>query len=157
MSQLSVRNVGFLLLFLSSSVLAANADADREPRRVAAAYLAAIEASDLDSAEGLFTGESSIYETGGVEGSWRNYREHHLGPEIDAIESFSIIKQEPELVESLDGSLAFIAWPIEYTITLKDERTIHSKGTVTFLLIREKGVYRIRQLHWSSRRLASSG
>ncbi len=126
--------------------------ASNSPRAVAEAYFDATTTSDLDAAGKLFARQSSVYETGGVEGSWEHYREHHLAPEIDAIESFTLKKKEPEIVKSGDGSLAFVAWPIEYTIVLEDERVIDSKGTVTFLLVREDGQYKIRQLHWSSRR-----
>ena len=59
-------------------------------------------------------------------------------------------------VESDDKRLAFVAWPIEYTIVLKDERVINSKGTVTFLFVREDGEYKIRQLNWSSRRKSTA-
>ena len=113
-------------------------------------------ASDLDAAERLFAGESSVFESGSVEGTWQHYREHHLGPEIDAISSFSIIKKDSEVLTSVDGSLAVVVWPIEYTIVLNDERTIRSNGTVTFVLARKEGHYRIRHLHWSSRRAPSS-
>ncbi len=131
----------------------ASAEDGESPRVVAAAYLTALEASDLDRAGALFAQDSSVYETGGVEGTWQHYREHHLAPEFGAVASFSIARQDPEVAKSEDGSMAFIAWPIEYTIDLKSARTIHSKGTVTFVLVREQGEYRIRHMHWSSRRL----
>lgn len=35
---------------------------------------------------------------------------------------------------------------------LKDGKVVESRGTVTFLLVKEKSEYRIRHLHWSSRR-----
>ena len=119
---------------------------------MAAAYFAAIQASDLDAAGALFAGESSIFETGGVEGTWQHYREHHLGPEVDGIADFVITLRDPEVTASADATLAVITWPIEYTISLKDERTIRSRGTVTFVLVQENGAYKIRHLHWSSRR-----
>lgn len=143
-----------LTLCFASAAFAGQAS--RAPRAVAEAYFAATAASDLDTAGKLFADESSVYESGSVEGSWSHYREHHLGPEIDAIKSFTLEKQEPEIVESDDKSMAFVAWPIEYTIVLEDERVINSKGTVTFLLVRENGEYKIRQLHWSSRRKSPS-
>ncbi len=119
---------------------------------VAAAYLKAMESSDLDAAEKLFAPQSSIFESGGQEGDWRHYREHHIGPELSAIKSFSISKDEPEVEESQDGSMAFVAWPIKYRIALEDERVIESIGTVTFVLVRGADGLRIRHLHWSSRK-----
>ncbi len=123
------------------------------PQQVAAAYFSAVEGSDLDAAGRLFARESSVFETGGVEGSWRSYRDHHLGPEIGQIISFEIDRKKPEATASEDGTLALVTWPIEYKIALKDERTIRSRGTVTFVLVREEGAYKIRHLHWSSRRM----
>lgn len=128
------------------------AEPSTTPAETAAAYLTAMESSDLDAAEALFVQDSSIFETGGVEGAWQSYREHHIGPELDAIESFVISRGEFIEGKSVDGSLAFVAWPIEYTIDVADGRLIESRGTVTFVLERHEGHYKIRHLHWSSRR-----
>ncbi len=65
--------------------------------------------------------------------------------------------RDPEEGRSADGSMAFVAWPIEYTIELKDGRVIESKGTVTFVLVKVDEEYRIRHVHWSSRRLNREG
>ncbi len=143
-----------MVLMIPSYVSPNDEAAPCEPRDVAAAYLAALQESNLDGAGRLFARVSSIFESGGVEGPWQSYREHHLGPEITAVESFSIVESDPEVVRSEDGSLALVAWPIEYTIVLKDERTIRSRGTVTFVLVREADAYKIRHLHWSSHRLS---
>ncbi|NIV47825.1 MAG: hypothetical protein GWN46_13935, partial [Gammaproteobacteria bacterium] len=137
--------VAFVLL---GANIATAGEAPAQPREVAAAYLAAIEVRDLDAAGVLFAPDSTIFETGGVEGTWQHYREHHLGPEVDGIAKFTIdSKNEPELTSSRDGTLAVITWPIEYTISLKDERVIKSRGTVTFVLARHEATYRIRHLH----------
>ena len=122
------------------------------PTGIADAYLEAIEDSDLDRAEALFADESSVFESGGVEGTWQHYREHHIGAELEELASFTIAKGDASEEESADGSMAFVAWPIEYTIELKDGRVIESRGTVTFVLVKEDGQFRIRHLHWSSRR-----
>lgn len=131
-------------------------DTEKAPRDVAFAYLAAVQAGDLDRAGSLFVRDSSIFESGGDEGNWQHYREHHLGAEIDEISSFSITEGDPEIVTSADGSLALVAWPIEYSIALRDERKIDSRGTVTFVLVLQENVYKIRHLHWSSRKVSSS-
>lgn len=119
---------------------------------VCRAYFKAMDTSDLDAAGKLFAEESLIFETGGVEGNWETYREHHLGPEIDAVLSFETTLGEPEAMSSKDGSMSFVAWLIEYHIKLKDDREIDSRGTVTFVLSLEDGTQRIRHLHWSSRK-----
>ena len=122
------------------------------PVAVARAYFAAMDSSDLDAAEALFASESSVFERGSVEGDWAHYRAHHLGPEIDQVVSFKTTLKEPEEGQSGDATMAFVTWPIEYRIELKDKRVIESRGTVTFVFVREGVRYRIRHLHWSSRR-----
>ena len=84
-------------------------DNPKTPTETADAYLAAMEASDLDAAEALFASDSLIFETGGVEGTWKNYRDHHIGPELEAIESFVISRTEPTESKSANGSMAFVA------------------------------------------------
>ena len=147
--------VAFALLPSIALVALADEGTPLAPTAVAAAYLDAMESGDLDAAEKLFGSPSSIYESGGQEGAWKHYREHHLGPEIDAVESFTISRGESESQVSQDGSMAFVAWPMEYRIVLKGDRTIESKGTVTFVLVGGNDGFRIRHLHWSSRRKKS--
>jgi ketosteroid isomerase-like protein len=122
------------------------------PTKVASAYLDAMDTADLDRAESLFAKESSIFEGGGEEGTWKHYREHHIGPELAEFSSFKTTKGMPEEEVSADGSMAFVAWPVEYRIVLKDGKAVDSQGTVTFVLVRESDAYRIRHLHWSSRK-----
>ena len=127
-------------------------DSPRTPTETAAAYLAAMEASDLEAAEDLFAADSLIFETGRVEGSWSQYRGHHIGPELDAIDSFVMAHARPTERKSADGTMAFVAWPIEYMIKLNDGRVIQSRGTVTFVLENHGHHFMIRHLHWSSRK-----
>ena len=124
----------------------------RTPVEVATTYLDAMESGDLDAAEALFASQSSVFESGGEEGTWQRYREHHIGPELAEFETFTITRGEPESQTSQDGSMAFVAWPIEYRIQLHDGRTIESHGAVSFVVELEGAEYRIRHLHWSSRR-----
>lgn len=144
-----------LALFVTSLVLTSanvEAAAPTGPVAVAGRYLDAMESSDLDAAGKLFTVTSSVFESGGREGAWAVYREHHLGPETGEIRSFKISRGEPETGVSSDSSMAFVAWPIEYRIDLKAGKVVESRGTVTFLFVKEQSEYRIRHLHWSSRR-----
>jgi hypothetical protein len=39
---------------------------------------------------------------------------------------------------------------------LSDGTKFDSRGTVTFVLVLQEDVFRIRHLHWSSRRVSSS-
>ncbi len=145
--------------FLAAALLAAPLAAQPEgqtkaasPTEIAAAYLDAMEAADLDKAESLFARKSSIFEGGGDEGTWKHYREHHIGPELAELRSFKTTRGKPEEERSADGSMAMVAWPVDYRIELKDGKVVDSHSTVTFVLVREGDAYRLRHLHWSSRR-----
>ena len=148
--------IGILAVALAAAPLAAQDETrskkSSSPTEIAAAYLDAMDTADLDRAESLFAKESSIFEGGGEEGTWKHYREHHIGPELAEFSSFKTTKGKPEEEVSADGSMAMVAWPLEYRIVLKDGKTVESKGTVTFVLVREGDAYRIRHLHWSSRK-----
>ena len=140
-----------IVLFLLAAPSPALAKGRPDAIAVARAYFQAMDRGDLDAAGALFATESSIFERGGVEGDWAHYRTHHLGPELDGISSFKTTLAEPEVQASRDRSLAFVAWPIEYRIELKDGRVIERAGTVTFVMARHGKAYKIRHLHWSSR------
>lgn len=144
---------GVVVLILNCAAPGLGAETSA-PLEVAEEYLAAVEARNLDQAGRLFADSSLVFESGGVEGAWEAYREHHLGAEINAIETFEIRRgPSPRVDVATDGSLAAVAWPIEYRIELAAGEVIESRGTVTFVLQAVGDDYRIAQLHWSSRRL----
>lgn len=140
--------VTLLLIPASSS---SQQNAVPPPTEIARSYFEAMGRKDLDAAEALFAEKSSVFESGSDEGDWAHYRAHHIGAELDAIERFETTLGKPEEEISADGEMAFVAWPIEYHIALRDDREIGSRGTVTFVLVRSGDGFRIRHLHWSSR------
>ncbi len=151
-------SISLLALLAFPTVSSADAPQSKEgapvtPTDFARLYFEAMDNKDLDMAEVLFAESSSIFETGGAEGDWEHYRAHHIGAELDAIKTFETTLGEPEEEISADGAMAFVAWPIEYNIILQDGRVIDSRGTVTFVFVRSQGHFRIRHMHWSSRRL----
>ena len=87
-------------LALASQPLAAAPGAQRAPqaaarnadeaavRAVLSEYKAAIERLDATGTERLFATDSTIFETGGVEGSYADYLARHLGAELAAFKSF---------------------------------------------------------------------
>lgn len=115
-------------------------------------YLEATAAGDLDRAEALVQAQSTVFESGGNEGTWSHYREHHLGPEIKMFKNFALRPGEMTTTTSGDGTVAIVVLPLEYDITLTDGRHIESVGTSTFGLVRVGDGYLIQHVHWSSRR-----
>lgn len=147
-----LRAFTFLLVLLASPAVSLAQQDDLPPTEVARRYFQAMDRKDLEAAEALFAQKSSIFESGGEEGDWAHYRAHHIGAELDAIERFETTLGKPEEEISADGAMAFVAWPIEYHMALRDDREIDSRGTVTFVFIRSSEGFRIRHLHWSSQR-----
>lgn len=131
---------------------AASAVPASDPLVVVRRYLDANAAGDLDTAAQLVADESVVFESGGDEGSWAHYREHHLGPEVAMFADFDLRPAQPRVSLSADRTLASVTLPIEYDVELKDGREIESTGTVTFVLRHDNAQYLIEHIHWSSRR-----
>lgn len=51
-------------------------------------YKDAIQDLNAEATLDLFTSDSQVFESGGSEGSYTNYLEHHLGPELHHFNSF---------------------------------------------------------------------
>ncbi len=51
-------------------------------------YSNAVEKLDVTGTEKLFTANSKVFESGGSEGTYTHYLEHHLGPEFKEFKSF---------------------------------------------------------------------
>ncbi len=142
----------FALLIFTGSTAQADSDAG-SPIDIARRYFEAMSQKNLDAAGSLFAERSSIFETGRNEGDWAHYKAHHIGAELDAIKTFDTKLGEAEVEISGERQMALVAWPLEYHIILRDEREIYSRGSVTFVLTKTEDVWKIRHLHWSSRRI----
>jgi len=102
----------------------------------------------------LFTEDSEVFESGGVEGSYAHYIEHHLGPELGHFKSF--IFSDYKIDAQVDGDYAFTTETYVYTIVLKpneqgESRTIVKKGVATSILKKMDGNWKITKTHSSSR------
>jgi ketosteroid isomerase-like protein len=102
----------------------------------------------------LFTEDSKVFESGGVEGSYAHYIEHHLGPELGHFKSFTFSDYEIDV--QVDGNYAFTTETYVYTIVLKpndkgESRTIAKKGVATSILKKIGEKWKIIKTHSSSR------
>ena len=114
-------------------------------------YKDAIEKLDASGSEKLFTADSKIYESGGNEGSYAHYLEHHLAPELKEFKSFTFNNYKVEV--QVDGNYAFATETYGYIIGLaKDNLEIKKKGVATFVLKKIKGEWKIMITHSSSRK-----
>lgn len=113
------------------------------------AYRSALVARDAGAMADLFAISSAVFENGKAEGSFSNYMEHHLGPELDEIVSFTF--SEPTLSVTRHGHLAYGHETYGYRIELADGRVIERDGVATSVLAHDASGWKIVQYHSSSR------
>ena len=80
-------------------------------------YQQAVEKLDTTGTHRLFTADSQVFESGGVEGTFKHYAAHHLGPELREFSAFTF--SDYQATVTVDGSYAFATETYTYTITLK--------------------------------------
>ena len=129
--------------------MAAMNDGAAGAEEVLTAYRNALTARDADAMTALFPEESFVFENGKAEGSFTHYMEHHLGPELDAITSFTF--GEPTMAVAQMGHMAYGRETYTYRIELADGRVIDREGVATSVLTHDANGWKIVQYHSSSR------
>ncbi len=117
--------------------------------QIVKAYRDALVRQDASVMPALFAKDSQIFENGKSEGSFANYLEHHLGPELGHFESFTFTNPTLNIAERGDTALAVETYG--FVIVLKDGRRIERTGVATMVLIREDDAWKILRYHSSSR------
>jgi len=142
--------ISVLMLCLSAISFAQGKDAD-EIKMVLKQYNDAVGKLDVTGTEKLFTPDSKIYESGGSEGNYANYLEHHLTPELKEFKSFTFSDYKVEV--QVDGDYAFTTEVYNYTIIVsKDGTEVKRKGVATSVLKKVKDQWMIMISHNSSRK-----
>lgn len=140
-------------LFLAGSAVVARAtdNADAEAvKSTLAAYKTALERLDLAGVDDLFAPDNQVLENGKVEGSYADYRDHHIGPELGHFESFKFA--DYVVAVRLEGPIALATETYRYTIRLKDKpEPIERQGAATSVLKKIDGKWKILSMHNSSR------
>lgn len=114
-------------------------------------YNNSVEKLNVTGTEKLFTADSKIYESGGSEGNYAHYLEHHLAPELKEFKSFTFSDYKVEV--QVDGNYAFATETYNYTIVVaKDNAEVKRKGVATSVLKKIKGEWKIMINHNSSRK-----
>ncbi len=117
---------------------------------IANAYIAGMEAGDLDALSALFIDnkKSSILENASNEGSWEYYSDHHLKPELEIVKDFKFeIAQESE---KTFGDTILVEQTGTFSVNVRDEAHNY-RVAVSYLLVVEDDQLKIAHLHWSSR------
>lgn len=144
---------------LSFSVPAAAAPEPRAAdaasvRQVLGSYIAAVEKLDPKGTEQLFAKDSAIFETGGAEGTYAHYLEHHLKPELGEFKSFDFSNYKVNV--RFEGPLALATETYSYRIETKDGKIADRLGVATSVLRKQDGRWKILMMHNSSRKPSAS-
>ena len=141
-----------LLIVAAGSLRAADSPDQSAVKAVLAAYNLALTTLDAAKAKDLFTVDSAVFESGGAEGSYAHYLEHHIGPELAEFKEFSYrdyaleVRVEPPLALSTESYI--------YRIVLKEDgKVIEKRAVTTSVLKKISGAWKIIQTHTSSRNL----
>ena len=143
-----------LFIFLISFIPVVSFSQTKEEEKVKIVlkkYNAAVEKLDLAGTEKLFTTDSKIYESGGDEGNYAHYLEHHLTPELKEFKSFTYNDYKVQV--EVDGKYAFATETYNYTIVVAEKDTVvKRKGVATSVLKKVNGEWKIMISHNSSRK-----
>ena len=139
-----------LLLLSTTSIFAQDKDTDAV-KTVLKQYNTAIEKLNVTGTEKLFISDSKIYESGGNEGSYAHYLEHHLASEMKEFKSFTFSDYKVDV--NVSGEYAFSTETYNYTIVVaKDNKVLKRKGIGTSVLRKMNGEWKIMVSHNSSRK-----
>ena len=116
------------------------------------AYDAAFVAKDLEKLAAMYHPDVTIFEGGGINRGWVDYRDNHLGPELKAFQDLHFAHSNI-VVHLLGDSAAYVT--ADYAITYRSgERAVDSGGIATHVLVKEQGGWKIRHSQTAARRRA---
>lgn len=114
-------------------------------------YDAAFNAKDLEKLASFYHPDVTIYEGGGINNGWADYRDNHLGLELKEFQNLQFSHSNIR-VHLLPGQQTAYATS-EYSLKAKiGQRDIDARGLETLVLVKSAdGVWRIQHSHTSSR------
>ncbi len=114
------------------------------------AYARAVTSKSIEAMSEWVTEDLLIFEGAGVNRGWADYRDHHLGPEL---EMFNAIDYEFSDIEAeVSGTLAWANFRYSVHIEMP-ERVSDSGGVATAVLVKgDDGRWRLRHLHTTPER-----
>jgi len=119
-------------------------------RTLLSQYKSAVERLDAKGTERLFTGDSQVFENGGVEGSYANYLAKHLGPELGHFKSFKFSDYKVDV--RFEGPVALTTETYNYRIETEKGEIVERRGVATSVLKKVGRDWKILSTHGSSRK-----
>ena len=147
-----IRTIGWGTLF--SGAVVSRAQAQTSDREAVIAVVEAVasfsQARNLEAMDTLFAPEQGVHiiEGAGVNHGWADYRDNHLGPELESFENFEyrFYAVEP----TVRGTVAWAS--LRYDLVIDTERGhIDREGRGTAVLEKRGGRWLIVHLHTSGR------
>ena len=128
-----------------------------EVQRWLSDYEAAFASKDLTRLAAFYHADVTIYEGGGINNGWVDYRDNHIGRELSEMENPKLTHSNVA-VHLLDkeGRSAYVT--SQYRLQTRVQGPdVDATGLETLILVREGGGgWRIRHAHTSSRRRPAS-
>lgn len=114
-------------------------------------YDAAFNARDLDKLAAFYHPDVTVYEGGGVNNGWIDYRDKHLGPELKEFHNLQFGHSNTHVTLLGDGRAAYVT--ATYSLKARmGERDVDSGGLETLVLVKDNGgSWKIRHSHTSAR------
>ncbi|MBI2385327.1 MAG: nuclear transport factor 2 family protein [Elusimicrobia bacterium] len=142
-----------VVAFVAAATAAIGASSEEAAvRKVLGDYRTAMEARSVEKlaevvSDGLLVLEGTYKNDG-----WKDYRDHHIGPEMAEWKEFKVA--DPKLTKLEVGTdLAYAVQEATYTI-VDAKGPVVLLGAETVVLAKEAKGWRIRHLHLSAKRLA---
>lgn len=116
-----------------------------------AEYDVAFNAKDLEKLGTFYHPDVTVYEGGGINNGWADYRDRHLGPELKEFQNLHFGHTNRQIHVLGDGRTAYAL--SAYSIKAKmGDRDIDSGGLETLVLVKgDNGHWKIRHSHTSAR------
>jgi ketosteroid isomerase-like protein len=147
---------GILLAVMSAGPAPAPESVDVALKDWLQAYERAFAAKDLGRLAGFYDLQVTIFEGGGVNRGWADYRDNHLGPELEEMEAPRLTHTNV-VVRLLDAESRSACVTSEYRLQTRVKGTdVDATGLETLILSRgAEGSWRVLHSHTSSRRRAA--
>ena len=149
-----IRRTLFGLLACAAATVVVSAQASRDNAGVVAwlqSFDRAFIAKDLDALSSFYHPDVTIFEGGGVNNGWVDYRDHHIGPELKAFENLHFEHRNVAVHVLEGGAVAYVT--SEYALKARSAgREVESGGLETLVLVKSDGAWKIRHSHTSARR-----
>ena len=117
-------------------------------------YDRAFVSKDVDRLSAFYHPDVTIFEGGGVNNGWVDYRDHHIGPEMKGFEDLRF-EHRNVVVHLLDGGASAYVTS-EYALLARVAgKDVNTGGLETLVMVRIGETWKIRHSHTSARRRAA--